>query len=132
MGGLGLHLASLRCRSDLSGWGELSGPYLIRQEDVMKKMFVVLGLVLLASSLLLASGQTKVNFVNATSMTLRFSVDGNPVCPGDIMPNGFCTEYISIGPHTFRAVDIRDSRNTIEQEHTIDDSDQWTFRVEEH
>jgi len=98
----------------------------------MKKLFAVGVLVLLASTLLLAATQVKVNFVNATSMTMRFSVDGNPVCAGDVIPNGFCTEYVNVGTHTFRAVDVRDSRNAVEQEHTIDDTDQWTFRVEEH
>jgi hypothetical protein len=97
----------------------------------MKRLFAV-AVLILASTLLFAAEQTKVNFVNATSMVMRFTVDGNPVCPGDLIPNGFCTEHINVGTHTFRAVDIHDSRNVIEQEHTVDDTDQWTFRVEEH
>jgi len=99
----------------------------------MKKTFaVVLGLILLASTNAFAAGQVKVNFVNATSMTMRFSVDGNPVCSGDVIPNGFCVDYISIGMHTFRAVDVNDSRNSSTLDHELDDSaNEWTFRVQE-
>jgi len=97
----------------------------------MKKTFLVLGLVLLASTVALAFGQARVDFVNHTSMTLRFSIDGNPVCAGDIIPNGTCTEYTNVGTHTLGAVNVSDSRSSISKTAYLDDDEPYTWVVSE-
>jgi hypothetical protein len=97
----------------------------------MRKLFVVSILVLLASTLLLASGQARVDFVNHTSSTLRFSIDGNAACAGDVIPNGTCTDYASVGTHTLRAVEVNDNRNSVSATRDLDDSEPYTWVVSE-
>jgi hypothetical protein len=68
----------------------------------MKK--VLIALMFLASTLLFAQdGRTKVQFFNQTSTTLRFMLNGNPVCTGDVISQGYCTEPVNPGAYTASA-----------------------------
>ena len=70
----------------------------------MKKFLIAL--MFLASTLMFAQdGRTKVNFYNQTGSTLRFMLNGNPVCTGDVIPGGFCTEPVNPGSYTASATD---------------------------
>jgi hypothetical protein len=60
-------------------------------------------IVLAAASLFAQDGRTKVNFVNQTNSSLRFMLNGNPACTGDVIPNGFCTEPVNPGAYTASA-----------------------------
>jgi len=97
----------------------------------MRKTFMILILVLLASTLLFAFGQARVDFINHTSSTLRFSIDGNPACAGDVIPNGTCTDYTRVGTPTLRAVDVNDSRFSVSSTHDLDDSEPYRWIVSE-
>ena len=68
----------------------------------MRKFLITL--LFLASTLMFAQdGRTKVNFYNQTDSTLRFMLNGNPACTGDVIPGGFCTEPVNPGAYTASA-----------------------------
>ena len=74
----------------------------------MRKFLIAL--MFLASTLVFAQdGRTKVNFYNRTSTTLRFMLNGNPVCTGDVIPQGFCTEPVNPGAYTASATNGQQS-----------------------
>jgi hypothetical protein len=72
------------------------------------KFFSALAVIVLAAATMLAQdGRTKVNFYNQTSDTLRFMLNGNPVCTGDVIPGGYCTEPVNPGTYTASATNGR-------------------------
>ena len=92
----------------------------------MKKFLIAL--MFLASTLLFAQdGRTKVNFYNQTDSTLRFMLDGNPVCTGDVIPNGMCTEIVNPGSYTASATNGQ--QTTGGQSFTIAYGETYNYRV---
>jgi len=68
----------------------------------MKKFLIAL-LFVVSTLAFGQDGRTKVNFFNQTSTTLRFMLNGNPVCTGDVIPQGYCTEPVNPGTYTASA-----------------------------
>jgi hypothetical protein len=74
------------------------------------KFFGAIATIVLAAATMFAQdGNTKVNFINQTSSTLRFMLNGSPACAGDIIPNGSCTESVNPGTYTASATDGQQS-----------------------
>lgn len=62
------------------------------------KLFSSIAVVVLAAATMFAQdGRTKINFYNQTSTTLRFTLNGDPACTGDVIPQGTCTEILTAG-----------------------------------
>ena len=92
----------------------------------MKKFLIAL--LFLASTLAFGQdGRTKVNFINQTDSTLRFMLDGNPVCTGDVIPNGMCTEIVNPGSYTASATNGQ--QTTGGQSFTIAYGETYNYRV---
>jgi hypothetical protein len=92
----------------------------------MRKFLITL--LFLASTLMFAQdGRTKVNFYNQTDSNLRFMLNGNPVCTGDVIPNGFCTETVNPGAYTASATN--GSQTTGGQSFDIAYGETFNYRV---
>jgi hypothetical protein len=92
----------------------------------MKKFLITL--MFLASTLMFAQdGRTKVNFINKTNDSLRFMLNGNPACTGDVIPNGFCTEPVNPGTYTASATNGRET--TGGQTFSIEYGGTYTYTV---
>lgn len=62
------------------------------------RKFLAISILFLASVLAFGQdGRTKINFYNNTDVTLRFLLNGQPACTGDVIPNGTCTEILNAG-----------------------------------
>lgn len=94
----------------------------------MRKYFGILGLAFLASALSFATGQARIDFINHTSATVRFYVDNDPACSGDIIPNGTCSEYVS-APATHTLSASASGYEPISRTVTVNDGDvkEWTL-----
>ncbi len=93
----------------------------------MKKALALAALLLLSTVSSVATGQARIDFINHTSATVRFAVDGNPACPGDIIPNGTCSEYVS-APATHTLSASAPGYEPISRTVTVEDGDvkEWT------
>ena len=92
----------------------------------MKKFLIAL--MFLASTLLFAQdGRTKVNFINNTDSNLRFMLNGSPVCTGDVIPNGFCTEVVNPGAYVASATN--GAQTTSGQSFSIAYGETYNYRV---
>ena len=84
-------------------------------------------IVLAAASLFAQDGRTKVNFSNHTGDSVRFMLNGNPACTGDVIPNGFCTEPVNPGTYTASATNGRET--TGGQTFSIEYGGTYTYTV---
>lgn len=92
----------------------------------MRKFLIAL--MFLASTLMFAQdGRTKVNFYNQTDSNLRFMLDGNPVCTGDVIPGGYCTEVVNPGSYTASATN--GAQTSGGQSFTIAYGETYNYRV---
>jgi hypothetical protein len=92
------------------------------------KKFLIASILFLASALAFGQdGRTKVNFYNQTDVNLRFMLNGNPVCTGDVIPGGFCTEPVYPGSYTASATDGQ--RSTSGRSFDIADGETYNYSV---
>lgn len=94
------------------------------------RKFLIIAMLFIASALTFGQdGRTKVNFYNQTSTTLRFMLNGSPVCTGDVIPQGFCTEPVN--PSTYTASATNGSQSTGGQTFNIEDGETYNYTVTE-
>lgn len=91
------------------------------------KLFSAIAVVILATAAFAQTGT--VNFVNQTSSTLRFLLNGNPACAGDVIPNGSCSETVNAGNYFAQATNGQ--QTTGGKSFTIVGNDTFTYTVYE-
>lgn len=92
------------------------------------KIFSAIAVVVLAAATMFAQdGRTKVNFYNHTDSSLRFMLNGSPVCTGDVIPNGYCTEPVN--PGTYTATATNGQQTTGGQTFTINYGESYDYSV---
>ena len=93
---------------------------------------ILITLMFLASTFAFGQdGKTKVNFYNQTDSSLRFMLNGNPTCTGDVIPNGFCTEPVNPGTYTASATDGRQTTSGQSFDIAYGETYTYTVHVEE-
>jgi hypothetical protein len=89
---------------------------------------ILITLMFLASTFAFGQdGKTKVNFYNQTDSSLRFMLNGNPVCTGDVIAGGFCVEPVVPGAYVASATNGR--QTTSGQSFDIAYGETYTYTV---